>query len=65
MTNLKQCKSNNMQTRSKIVSDLRSSTAMDKLPKISAEMYDNFPDFKNSSSGFIDMKSNNSIKPLS
>ena len=53
-----------MLTRTKIVSDLRSNTAMDKLPQTTTGMYDNFPDFKSCSSGFIDMRANSSIKPL-
>jgi hypothetical protein len=64
MTNTKQCKSNEMLTRTKLVSDLRSSTAMDKLPQTTTGIYDKFPDFRSCSSGFIDMKVHSSIKPL-
>ncbi len=41
--------------RSKIVSNLRTTPALDKLPESSDYMYDNLPDFKLCSSGFIDM----------
>lgn len=62
MTNLKQCKSSEMLTRTKIVTNLRSSTVLDKLPNLTSESFDNFPDFKSSASGFIDMKSKVSVK---
>ena len=41
--------------RSKVISNRRSTSHLDKLPEITESMYDNLPDFKSSSSGFIDM----------
>lgn len=41
--------------RSKVVSNRRTTSHLDKLPEITESMYDNLPDFKLSRSGFIDM----------
>lgn len=43
--------------RSKVVSNLRTRSDLDKLPESTESMYDNLPEFKSSSSGFIDMSS--------
>jgi len=43
-------------SRSKVVSNRRTTTHLDKLPKTTESMYDSLPDFKSSSSGFIDMR---------
>lgn len=43
--------------RSKVVSNRRTTSHLDKLPEITKSMYDSLPDFKSSSSGFIDMSS--------
>jgi hypothetical protein len=41
--------------RAKVVSNRRTTSYLDKLPGITEKMYDNLPDFKSTSSSFIDM----------
>lgn len=41
--------------RAKVVSNRRTTSYLDKLPEITESMYDNLPDFKSTSSSFIDM----------
>ena len=41
--------------RAKVVSNRRTTPYLDKLPEITESMYDNLPDFKLTSSSFIDM----------
>ena len=53
---MKKSKSNSeLLSRSKIVNNRRSTSHLDILPEITKNMYDNLPDFKSNSSGFINM----------
>lgn len=55
MTKLTASSKSELLNRSKVVSNRRTTSHLDKLPEITVNMYDNLPDFKESSSGFIDM----------
>lgn len=48
-------------SRSKIVSNLRPTSRLDRLPKTTHDMYDNLPDFISHSSGFIDLSAANKL----